>query len=128
MNIPSDAVGRIIGRGGAKIRELQEQTGTRISVRFQSHTFVKTVISFILEQVKRDEGGGSDVPIHISGSSEQQKHAERLIKETIDDNSSYSSQPKNPRFDSNAVTNQPDVGQIDWGAVIKESVSELGDV
>ena len=67
--------------------------------------------------------GGSDIPVHISGNAEQQKHAERLIKELVDENSSYSSEPKNARLDSNVNTNQPDVGQIDWGAVIKESVS-----
>jgi len=36
MTIESDLVGRIIGRGGSKIKELQDQSGTRIKVCMSS--------------------------------------------------------------------------------------------
>lgn len=34
IKVPSGSVGRIIGRGGSKINELQEQSGARIKVQF----------------------------------------------------------------------------------------------
>lgn len=71
----------------------------------------------------KDSDDGSVIPVQILGSSEQQKHAEQLINDIINDSSSYSSQPKNARMDSASASNELDVGQIDWGAVIRESVS-----
>lgn len=71
----------------------------------------------------KDDSYGSDTSIQITGDSQQQKEAERMIKELLDDNpfsgSRYpnSSEPKT----SMAQTNESAV--VDWGAVIKESVS-----
>ena len=34
LPVPADLVGKVIGRGGAKIRQLEEESGARIKVRF----------------------------------------------------------------------------------------------
>ncbi|KAE8747204.1 hypothetical protein FOCC_FOCC006071 [Frankliniella occidentalis] len=59
MNVDSQYLGRIIGRGGSKINELQDQSGARI-------------------KVNRDES-----TVVISGSQEAQEKAKELIDEVI---------------------------------------------
>lgn len=80
---------------------------------------------YVLFQVMKDMSDGSTIPVQILGSSERQKHAEQLINEIMSENNSYSSQPKNARLDAVTSNTETDVGQIDWGAVIKESVGYL---
>ena len=101
IKVPSGAVGRIIGRSGAKINELQEKSGARI-------------------KVNREEDDGYEATVRISGDPDKQKAAEALIKELLDDNpypsSSYST--SNP-----APAAQPEETEvIDWAAAIANSV------
>ncbi|MBN3279778.1 DDX43 helicase, partial [Polyodon spathula] len=65
FNVDSSMVGAVIGRGGAKIRELEENTGARI-------------------KIKR---GNYEGEVKIFGSSEAQIKAKELIDELIERNS-----------------------------------------
>ncbi|XP_039268947.2 putative ATP-dependent RNA helicase DDX43 [Styela clava] len=64
--------GRIIGKGGAKIRELQESSGAKI-------------------QVDRNEQEGDKVPVKISGNDLEKEEAERLIKSLLEEQKGNSS-------------------------------------
>lgn len=102
VKVPSSCVGRIIGRGGAKIAELQEKSGARI-------------------RVPRDDGSGYEVDVQITGEPEKQKAAETLIKELLDDNP-YNSSASNTAGSTNNVPDE-DPSLVDWTAVIKNSVT-----
>lgn len=97
MKVPSGSVGRIIGRSGAKIHELQGKTGARI-------------------KVPREEDNGYEATVRIIGDPEQQKATEALIKELLEEcNPVQSSQPV-----SQSTQDEPVV--IDWAAAIANSV------
>jgi len=64
MSVESGKVGRIIGRQGAKIRELQDDSGARI-------------------QVGREEDANGCKTVEITGSYESVQHAESLINEAL---------------------------------------------
>jgi len=101
VKVPSDCVGKIIGRGGSKIQDLQEKSGARI-------------------KVPRNDDGAYEVDVQISGDPDKQAAAEALIKELLNENpyssnkASYSAAP--------AAMDEEDPTQIDWTVVIKNSV------
>ncbi|XP_069102961.1 tudor and KH domain-containing protein-like [Argopecten irradians] len=66
VKVPSKAVGPLIGRQGANIKKLQEQTGTRICFQDDS---------------KREPG--KDRVLVIRGSTNQAQEAELLVRKTI---------------------------------------------
>lgn len=63
VNCPGDKVGRIIGRMGATIKDLQSRTGTRIQVD--------------------QKVAGDQKPITITGSRADVEHAKRAISEVL---------------------------------------------
>ncbi|XP_058880940.1 probable ATP-dependent RNA helicase DDX43 isoform X2 [Acipenser ruthenus] len=65
FNVESSMIGAVIGRGGAKIRELEENTGARIKIN----------------------RGDYEGEVKIFGSSEAQIRAKQLIDELIERNS-----------------------------------------
>jgi len=77
MAVPSFRVGRIIGRKGAKIRELQDRSRAKIDVT--------------------DEVDGDDTLIRISGSADQVDHAKSLISRLIQNRDEQGDAP--PRRD-----------------------------
>eukprot|EP00105_Crassostrea_gigas_P010018 XP_011425160.1 PREDICTED: probable ATP-dependent RNA helicase DDX43 [Crassostrea gigas] len=64
MYVESSSVGRIIGKGGSKIRELQDNSGARI-------------------KVTREENDNGETKIEITGSPEVVAKAKELITETV---------------------------------------------
>jgi len=68
MMVDSRSVGRIIGRGGSKIRDLQDESGAKI-------------------QVARDDDGSGQKSVEISGSADEIACARRLIDDCL--NSDY---------------------------------------
>jgi len=73
MAVPSFKIGRIIGRKGAKIRELQDRSRAKIDVT--------------------DEVDGDDTVVRISGSVEQVDHAKSLISRLIQDRNEMGNSP-----------------------------------
>uniref|UniRef100_A0A0N8BTU9 RNA helicase n=1 Tax=Daphnia magna TaxID=35525 RepID=A0A0N8BTU9_9CRUS len=102
VKVPSGSVGRIIGRGGAKINELQDQTGARI-------------------KILKDDDNGTEASIQITGDVEKQKEAERLIKELVSTSSFPGSGFSTNSAQPHTVPDQSDVAFVDWGAVIRDS-------
>jgi len=64
MQVESRNVGRIIGRGGSKIRELQDDSGAKI-------------------QVAREEGENGMKSVEISGSYEAVQAAKQMIQDCL---------------------------------------------
>ena len=64
MSIEPRMVGRIIGKGGSKIRELQDDSGARINV-----------------SKEEDENGMKNV--EITGSDDQVQHAKQMIEDCL---------------------------------------------
>jgi len=73
MAVPSYKIGRIIGRKGAKIRELQERSRAKIDVT--------------------DEVDGDDTVVRISGSAEQVANAKSLISRLLQDRNEMGNSP-----------------------------------
>jgi len=65
IDVANTSLGRIIGKGGSKIRELQEQTGARIDI-------------------KKDEENGGNTPVEIAGGDSAR--CKELIEELLQDN------------------------------------------
>ncbi|CAG2160950.1 unnamed protein product, partial [Oppiella nova] len=117
IQIESTFVGKVIGRGGQTIKELQNKSGARIHINKDS--------------------SGCDTDIELSGSSGQIEMAEKLIKE-LTQNGGYSSQrsesySSHRNFSNNDWnsdwSNEPKKEEkatpseefVDWGAAIAES-------
>lgn len=64
MFVQNEKVGKIIGRGGSKIRELQDQTGCQI-------------------KINRDEKGDTQSPVRLQGSASARAQAQTMIEELI---------------------------------------------
>ena len=77
MAVPSFKIGRIIGRKGAKIRELQDRSRAKIDVT--------------------DEVDGDDTLIRISGSVDQVDHAKSLISRLIQNRDDGDAPPRRER-------------------------------
>jgi len=61
IDVPNNCVGRIIGRGGSRIRELQDDSGARINI-------------------KKDEATSDSTPVELCGSEDCQYRAKELIE------------------------------------------------
>ena len=70
MEVPSSSVGKIIGKGGSKIRDLQETSGARIKIDKERDNRVNAVVE-------------------IRGDSSSQAQAKRMIEELISEDSGY---------------------------------------
>ncbi|CAG2104635.1 unnamed protein product [Medioppia subpectinata] len=102
VQIESSFVGKVIGKGGQTIRDLQTKSGARIHINRES--------------------SGYDTDIELSGSTEQMDCAEKLIKD-LTQSSDYSSSRRSFNNYSNDEPKKEsaDSEMIDWGAAIAES-------
>lgn len=67
MEVSSRDVGRIIGRGGSRIRELQDQSGARIKI--------------VKQDIPQDQ-----TPVEITGSDDCKQKARELIEQVCSEN------------------------------------------
>jgi len=67
MEVPSNQVGRIIGKGGSRIRELQDQSGCRINIDKNSR--------------------GDTTTVELTGDPEVQQRAKQMIEEVCQESS-----------------------------------------
>jgi hypothetical protein len=107
IQISSSFVGKVIGRAGSTIKELQSKSGARISVN-------------------KDSSNSYETDIDLSGSNEQMDCAESLIKDLIGNGgnswqSSRSGYNNNNTYERKAEPETKEEEFIDWGAAIKES-------
>lgn len=107
IQISSSFVGKVIGRAGSTIKELQSKSGARISVN-------------------KDSSNSYETDIDLSGSNEQMDCAESLIKDLIENGgnswqSSRSGYNSNNTYERKAEPETKEEEFIDWGAAIKES-------
>ncbi|KAK7865543.1 hypothetical protein R5R35_010087 [Gryllus longicercus] len=108
MNVKSSEVGRIIGRGGSRIRELEEESGARIKVG------------------KPLEDGQTSV-VTLTGSQDAQNKAKQLIEDLLDSNprpqQSSSVWPNEDTFKSNTNSEEsadrPVPKAINWAELNK---------
>jgi len=70
MDVPNSYLGRIIGRGGSRIRELQDDSGARINIL-------------------KNESDGNNTPVELQGSESCQQHAKQLIDDILNEQQSY---------------------------------------
>jgi len=85
MHIDSSNVGRVVGRGGSKIRELQDQSNARINIDKSS--------------------GGDKVPVTLTGSSDAVQSAKQMIEELLSECGRKFSERDGPRSDGNSQYN-----------------------
>merc|ERR1719470_235221 len=64
IDVPNSYVGRIIGRGGSRIRELQDDSGARINIL-------------------KNEATGESTPVELVGSQDCQQRAKELIEDIL---------------------------------------------
>ncbi|XP_004077037.1 probable ATP-dependent RNA helicase DDX43 [Oryzias latipes] len=122
MTVESASVGRVIGRGGAKIRELEERSGARIKIN----------------------KGDNDGEVIITGSSAAQQKAKGMIEELLSgsnfpfgnglgrlqdhkrDGGGYYASVRSAA-EHKAADNVPERPPIDWNAIRegKDKYSEL---
>ncbi|XP_017884968.1 probable ATP-dependent RNA helicase DDX43 [Ceratina calcarata] len=99
IQIDTEKVGKLIGRGGSNIRDLQDKTGTRI-------------------QIERSTGNDTTGVI-IIGSAEGQEHAKNLIEESLNDSPPYHSQRlENEQRECDKP--QIDFTNFDWSTASKK--------
>jgi len=67
MEVPGNQVGRIIGKGGSRIRELQDQSGCRINIDKNSR--------------------GDQTTVELTGDPEAQARAKQMIEEVCSESS-----------------------------------------
>ncbi|KZC13703.1 PREDICTED: probable ATP-dependent RNA helicase DDX43 [Dufourea novaeangliae] len=93
IHIETDKVGKLIGRSGSNIRELQDKTNTKIQV---------------------DRSTGNDTTaVTIIGSKEAQEQAKQLIEESLMD-SSYLLSKKEGQEKQQNNESQIDFNNFDW--------------
>ncbi|KAL3171032.1 hypothetical protein MRX96_013919 [Rhipicephalus microplus] len=68
MVVPAKEIGRIIGKGGSKIRELQDASGARIKV---------------LRDEEEAYGSSNEAKIELAGTAEVRRKAQQLIEDLI---------------------------------------------
>ncbi|XP_076659541.1 putative ATP-dependent RNA helicase DDX43 [Halictus rubicundus] len=93
MQIDANKVGKLIGKSGTKIRELQDKTNTRIRVDSSSGNYAADVT--------------------IIGSKEAQEQAKQLIEELLNDSSYAMSKPAEQQRQQNNAP-QIDFSNFDW--------------
>ncbi|KAF5275014.1 hypothetical protein FQA39_LY06951 [Lamprigera yunnana] len=103
MEVPTRFVGRIIGKGGSKISDLQFESGAKINV-------TKEIL-------------GNNTLVKINGSEEEINKAKELIEDLIVDRRPQQDKPfySNPRSD-NKFTPAADFNSetVDWKALAEE--------
>jgi len=62
IDIPSNQVGRVIGKGGSRIRELSETSGCRININ-------------------KDQQGGETTQVELTGDPDCQSRAKQMIED-----------------------------------------------
>ncbi|XP_062506674.1 probable ATP-dependent RNA helicase DDX43 [Corticium candelabrum] len=92
VKVNTQDVGRIIGRGGSKIKELEEESGARINV------------------LKNVDAGYGMTYIEISGSDHNKETARKLIEDLT---GGFSEESENPRRDQQDYR----APAIDWSAI-----------
>jgi len=70
IEVPNSYVGRIIGRGGSRIRELQDDSGARINIM-------------------KNEATADQTPVELQGSEDSQYRAKELIEGILSEQQSY---------------------------------------
>jgi len=70
MEVPSSHVGRIIGKGGSRIRELQDDSGCRINVN-------------------REGGSNGNTVVELQGSEEAKNLAKEMIQKICEEGNRY---------------------------------------
>ncbi|XP_076299663.1 putative ATP-dependent RNA helicase DDX43 [Lasioglossum baleicum] len=93
IQIDSNKVGKLIGKSGTKIRELQEKTNTRIKVD--------------------SSNGDYAADVTITGSAEAQEQAKQLIEELLNDSPYPMSKPVEQHRPQNNEQ-QIDFNSFDW--------------
>ncbi|XP_043251393.1 probable ATP-dependent RNA helicase DDX43 [Colletes gigas] len=99
INIDSDKVGKLIGKSGSNIRELQDKTSTRIHVNRSS--------------------GNSTTAVTIVGSKEAQEQAKQLIEELLQDPSYLPSKPEEEQK-NNENESEIDFSTFNWAEANKQ--------
>ncbi|XP_034187499.2 putative ATP-dependent RNA helicase DDX43 [Osmia lignaria lignaria] len=96
IHINSDKVGKLIGRSGANIKDLQSKTNTKIHI---------------------DRSTGNDTTaVTIIGSKEAQQHAQNEIEDLLKDSSYVSTEVKNEQTEQFEQEDKPpiDFTTFDW--------------
>jgi len=70
IDVPNSYVGRIIGRGGSRIRELQDDSGARINI-------------------VKDEANSETTPVELTGSEDCQYQAKQMIEAILQEQQSF---------------------------------------
>jgi len=70
IDVPNSYIGRIIGRGGSRIRELQDDSGARINIC-------------------KDEATSDSTPVELQGSQDCQDRARELIEGILQEQQSF---------------------------------------
>jgi len=70
IDVPNSYIGRIIGRGGSRIRELQDDSGARINIC-------------------KDEATSDNTPVELVGSQDCQDRARELIEGILQEQQSF---------------------------------------
>ncbi|XP_065843388.1 probable ATP-dependent RNA helicase DDX43 [Oscarella lobularis] len=99
FDVPEETVGRIIGRGGANIREIESSTGARVRIDRDRH--------------RGYGGGGGDVRVVIHGSASEQRAAKDKVDELSGIRRSGSGEAP-LEFGSSVAVAKP---RFDWAAL-----------
>ncbi|XP_069127188.1 probable ATP-dependent RNA helicase DDX53 [Argopecten irradians] len=97
MFVQNNDVGKIIGKGGSKIRELQDETGARI-------------------KVSREENDDGENKVDIQGSEEARNKAKEKIEELVKPFSAMTSNYSNSSASSGSTVPDPPP-KINWGMI-----------
>lgn len=93
LHIESAKIGKLIGKGGSNIRELQERSNTKINID--------------------RSGADTTTAVTITGSKDCQEEAARLIEELLIDNPSLLSR-RQEQFEAPGERPQIDFSTFDW--------------
>ncbi|KAL3171029.1 hypothetical protein MRX96_013919 [Rhipicephalus microplus] len=102
MVVPAKEIGRIIGKGGSKIRELQDASGARIKV---------------LRDEEEAYGSSNEAKIELAGTAEVRRKAQQLIEDLIypqGTGTRFSKREEGPN-------KEDQLPFIDWAKLIAES-------
>lgn len=100
IEVNSSDCGRIIGRGGSKIKALQEESGARI-------------------EIKRQESYDDITPVLVRGDEACVQKAESLINELLEE-STFNARPRK-RYDTPPMDDSDHETLIDWAQLKIES-------
>lgn len=101
IKIDSNLVGKVIGRGGSKIRELQDNSGANI-------------------KVLKDGDSYGETDIEIFGSTEAQDKAKELIEELVNPVDRVTISLHSTSLSNGEVYQEPPRPKINWGQIMKD--------